>query len=142
MRLKEQRTVTRGLSDAFAYTADFSNIEDWDPGVKTSTQVGDGPVEVGTRFDLDVRFRSKTFPMTYEVTVFEPPHRVVLVGHGETLDAVDEIRFSSQDGRTVIDYTADLEFRNFIRFLIPVMRPKLRKVGEQALDGLVAALDG
>ena len=142
MRLKEQRTVTRDLNHVFAYTADFSNIEDWDPGVTKSTKVSDGPVEVGTRFDLDVRFGSKTVPMTYEVTIYEPPHRVVLVGHGETLDAVDEIRFSSRDGRTVIDYTADLEFRNFIRFLTPVMGPTLRKVGEKALDGLVAALDG
>ena len=142
MRLKEQRTVTRDLKDVFAYAADFSNIEDWDPGVKKSTKVGDAPVEVGTRFEIDVRFGSKTLPMTYKVTVYEPPHRVVLVGHGETLDAVDEIRFSSQDGRTVIDYTADLEFRNSLRYLVPVMGSKLRKVGDQALDGLVVALDG
>jgi len=80
--------------------------------------------------------------MTYEVTVYEPPKRVVLVGTGDTVGAIDEIRFSPQNGRTIIDYTADIEFRNFIRFLTPFMGSAMRKVGERALDGLVAALDG
>jgi dehydrogenase/reductase SDR family protein 12 len=142
MRLQEQRTVGRDLDEAFAYTADFSNIENWDPGVARSRKVGEDPVTVGTRFDLDVRFGSRIVPMTYEVTVYEPPSRVVLVGTGDTVGAVDEIRFASENGRTIIDYTADLEFRNFIRFLTPLMGPTIRKVGERALDGLVTALDG
>ncbi|HEY6629517.1 MAG TPA: SRPBCC family protein [Acidimicrobiia bacterium] len=142
MRLQEQRTVLRGLDEVFAYTADFSNIENWDPGVARSAKVGVEAVGVGTRFDLDVKFGSRIVPMTYEVTVYEPPKRVVLVGTGDTVGAIDEIRFSSQNGRTIIDYTADIEFRNFIRFLTPFMGSTMRKVGERALDGLVTALDG
>jgi carbon monoxide dehydrogenase subunit G len=142
MRLQEQRTVERDLSEVFAYTSDFSNIENWDPGVVRSTKVGQGRVGLGTRFDLDVKFGPRTVPMTYEVAVYEPPERVVLVGEGDTVGAVDEIRFSSENGRTIIDYTADIEFRNFIRFLTLVMGPTMRKVGERALDGLVTALDG
>jgi hypothetical protein len=42
---------------------------------------------------------------------------------------------------TVIDYTADLTFRNFFRFIRPLMRPILRRVGKDALDGLARVLD-
>ena len=129
------------MAEAFSYTADFSNIENWDPGVARSTKLGDEAVGLGTRFDLDVRFGSRQIPMVYTITAYEPPHRVVLVGRGETLHATDEIRFSQENDLTVIDYRADLIFRNALRFVIPFLGPVMRKVGERALDGLAAALD-
>ena len=141
MRLSEQRKVKRAIGEAFSYTADFSNIENWDPGVARSTKLDDGNVGLGTRFDLDVRFGSRQIPMVYEITAYEPHHRVVLVGRGETLDATDEIRFSQENDLTVIDYQADLMFRSALRFVIPFLGPVMRKVGERALDGLAAALD-
>jgi hypothetical protein len=141
VRLVERRWVTRPQPEAFEYTADFSNIEEWDPGVVASRKVTEGPIGVGTRFELEVKFGVGTTPMTYEITVYQPDHRVVLVGDGGKLHAVDEITFASHDNMTVIDYTADLTFRNFFRFIRPLMRPILRRVGKDALDGLAKALD-
>ena len=142
LRLIEQRWVLRNQAEAFAYTADFSNIEQWDPGVVRSEKVGNEPVGAGSRFDLEIRFGTGTVPMTYVITVFEPDDRVVLVGNGEKLTAMDEIRFSRHDNMTVIDYTADLTFHNYFRHLVRFMGPTLRKVGTRALDGLAARLDG
>jgi hypothetical protein len=141
VRLVERRWVTRPQPEAFEYTADFSNIEDWDPGVVTSRKITDGPIGVGTRFELEVKFGAGTTPMIYEITVYEPDHRVVLVGDGEKLHAVDEITFASHDNMTVIDYMADLTFHNFFRFIRPLMGPILSRVGKDAVDGLVRALD-
>jgi len=141
-RLVEQRWVARPQREVFAYTADFSNIQDWDPGVMSSNKITDGPVGLGTRYELEVRFGSGTSPMIYEITVYEPDHRVVLAGSGEKLLATDEIRFATHDNMTVIDYTADLSFLNFFKYLGPLLRPRLEKVGEDALNGLVKALDG
>jgi dehydrogenase/reductase SDR family protein 12 len=141
VRLFERRWVTRPQPEAFEYTADFSNIEDWDPGVVASRKVTEGPIGLGTRFELEVKFGAGTIPMIYEITVYQPDHRVVLVGDGEKLHAVDEITFASQDNMTVIDYTADLTFRNLFRFIRPLMGPVLRRVGKDAVDGLVRALD-
>lgn len=139
-RLVEQRRVVEPQVAVFTYTADFSNIEDWDPGVLSSSKVTDGPVAVGTRYELEVKFGSGTTPMTYEITAYEPEDRVVLVGTGPKLHAVDEIRFSTQDDMTVIDYTADLTFRTLFRYVVPLIKPALDRVGKRALDGLVEAL--
>ncbi|HET7846309.1 MAG TPA: SRPBCC family protein [Acidimicrobiia bacterium] len=141
-RLIEQRWVARPQEEAFIYTADFSNLQHWDPGVVSARKITNGPVGVGTCYEVEVRFGSGTSPMIYEITVYEPYSRVVLVGSGEKLYATDEIRFASHDNMTVIDYTADLSFRNFYRFLGPLLRARLNKVGKDALDGLVTALDG
>jgi dehydrogenase/reductase SDR family member 12 len=141
MRLQEQRRVNRPRQETFDYAADFSNIEEWDPGVISSKMVGDGPVKVGTKFDLEVKFGSAVVPMTYEVNLLEPGERVVLIGKGDKLDAIDEISFSEDGEMTVIDYKADIIFHNFFRYLGPLIAPAMRKVGKRALDGLVAALD-
>lgn len=141
VRLVEQRWVQRPQDEAFAYTADFSNIQDWDPGVVASRKVTEGPVGLGTRFELDVKFGTGTTPMTYEITEFEPSERMVLVGRGEKLIAVDEIRFARHDNLTVIDYTADLTFLNYFRHFTRILGPSVKKVGAKALDGLAGALD-
>ncbi|MDX1469280.1 MAG: SRPBCC family protein [Acidimicrobiia bacterium] len=140
MRLEEQRWVSRPQRDAFEYTADFSNISDWDPGVVASEKVTPGQVGVGTEFDLDVKFGNRTAPMRYRITEYQPDTRVVLVGEGRQLRAVDEIVFETQDNMTRIDYTADLQFRGYMRLVAPFLGKALEKVGEKALDGLESAL--
>ena len=140
MRLHEQRIVHRPIEEVFEYTADFSHISEWDPGVGSSHAMSAGPVGLGSQFAVEAVFGSSTIPMVYEVTAYEPPNRVVLIGKGDTLDAVDEITFSEQEGGTLIDYTADLTFHGAIRFVIPFMGPLMKRVGRRALDGLVAQL--
>jgi uncharacterized protein YndB with AHSA1/START domain len=140
--MHETRQIARPLEEVFEYTADFANSARWDPGVSMSTKVTDGAVGVGTKYDLVAEFGSSQVPMIYEIVEFEPPTRVVLTGTGETVDAVDEIVFAAREGGTFVDYTADLTFNNWLRFLGPLLSPIMRRVGERALNGLVGALEG
>ena len=140
MRLQEQRWVKASQKDACDFTADFSHIARWDPGVVSSHKTTPGPVGEGSEFDLEVKLGRGTVPMRYRITEFEPDSRVVLVGEGEQLTAVDEILFDTQDNLTRIDYTADLTFHNYMRYLEPLLGAAIRKVGARALDGLAEAL--
>ncbi len=140
VRLHEVRTVDKSIDEVFAYTADFANIESWDPGVASSQRVGDGPVGVGAEFDLRVRFGPSTAPMRYRITEYEPPHRVVLVGEGRALTAVDEITFSVDEGGTRIEYIADLDFKGPFTLLEQLFSGRLHEIGKKAVDGLERAL--
>lgn len=139
--LNEHVSVSRDIDEAFAYTADFSHIADWDPGIARSGKRGDGPVEVGTEFDVVAVFGGREVPMVYTITEFDPPNRVVLEGKGDQLDAIDTITFAVTDDGTRIDYSAELTFHNFIRFIEPLLGRTLQKVGRRAVAGLKAALD-
>ena len=48
-------TVKSSLSpdEAFDYMTDLSNLPDWDPGVSSSEQVGEGEIEKGSAFQID-----------------------------------------------------------------------------------------
>lgn len=141
MRLEEQRRITRPQGEVFAYVAEFSNSAEWDPGVDSARRLDEGPLGVGSRFHVEVKFGGTTSPMTYEILTYEPDRRVVLEGKGERVTALDDIRFRSEDGVTVVDYTADLEFKGLLGLVAPLLSPYLKKnVGKKALDGLVATL--
>ncbi len=139
-RLSEQIITRTPVEKAFAYAADFNNIQEWDPGISESAQIGEGPVGLGTRFDVLVAFGSRHIPMVYTITEFDPPHRVVLVGQGSSLTAVDEITFAEVPQGTAIRYTADLTFKGFGRFVEPFLGSVLKGVGRKAVEGLSAAL--
>lgn len=141
MKLHETRHIDRPLHEVFALTADFSNAEKWDPGVASSKPMERGAPGVGSRYEVMVLFGSREIPMTYEITVLEQDSRVVLEGRGATITAVDDIRFEERDGGTLVDYTADLKFTNWMRFITPLLASTLTRVGEKALDGLVETLE-
>lgn len=141
-RLHETITVRRPVEEAFRYTADFTNIENWDPSITASAKTSPGPVAKGTTFELKLKFGTVTVPMVYTITEFEPPHRVVLVGESSTLRAVDEITFAAVPQGTVITYTADLTFGGVMKLVVPFLGPVVRTIGRRAVRGLAQALDG
>jgi dehydrogenase/reductase SDR family member 12 len=140
VRLHENRHIARPVAEVFAFTADFANAERWDPGVVSSRRIEDGPPGVGSKYELTVSFGSREVPMRYEITEWEQDSRVVLEGRGETIEALDVIQFEGDQGGTLVDYTADLTFTNWIRFVAPLISPVLQKVGARALNGLVETL--
>jgi carbon monoxide dehydrogenase subunit G len=140
-RLHEQIETPLALDVAFAFVADFANSMRWDPGVASSERLDDGPVGVGARYRLAVRMGGRTAPMEYRVTIFEPSRRVVLVGEGSGVSAVDEIRFEAAGSGTHIDYTADIKLGGVLRLAQPFLGRAFRKIATDALGGMQKALD-
>ena len=139
-RLYEQIETTLPPESAFDFVADFANAERWDPGVARSTRLDGGPVSVGSRFSLDVRMGGRTAPMTYRVATLERPRRVVLVGEGSGVDAVDEIVFEPAGGGTRIRYTADIRLRGLLKLAQPFLSGAFEKIGKDAAEGMHTTL--
>ena len=126
---------------AFAFIADFANAMHWDPGTVTSERIDDGPVGLGARYRLGVRLGGRVAPMEYRISTFQPPHRVVLVGEGSGVSAVDEIRFEPSGSGTRIDYSADIRLGGVLRLVQPFLGRAFAKLGRDALAGMQRALD-
>lgn len=137
--LHEELDVDVPVEEAFAFVGDFANAQGWDPGVESSRNATGSPVGVGTRYDLIVIFGDRRLPMTYEVTVFDPPRRVVLHGTGSTVTAVDDIRFEPSPSGTRIHYTADLRLKGLARVAEPLLRGRFHETGRRAMAGMESA---
>lgn len=141
-RLHETVVTALPVDAAFPFIADFANNPIWDPGTAAARRIDDGPVGVGSTYELDIRMGGRTVPMTYRITAYEPNQRVELEGVGATVRARDDIRFSATpDGGTHVDYVADIELTGWMRLLTPFAQGALRRIGEQARDGMQRALD-
>jgi carbon monoxide dehydrogenase subunit G len=139
--LQETLEVDRPLDEVFAFVGDFANTKEWDPGVADAANVTEGgEIGVGTRYRVDVVFGGRTLPMTYEVTAWDPPNRVVLRGEGSTVTAVDDIRFEAIDAGTRIRYSADLRLKGLLKLAEPFLKGRFDRTGREAMAGMRRAL--
>jgi dehydrogenase/reductase SDR family member 12 len=139
-RIQERIETALPIESAFDFVADFANSATWDPGTVTSRPLVDGPVGVGTRYALEVRMGGRVAPMEYRIREFDRPVRVVLVGTGSGVDAVDEIRFARDGDGTTIHYTADIKLGGLLRFAQPFLGRAFAKIGRDAAGGMEQTL--
>ena len=142
MRFSEHIVVSRPAPDAFRYIAAFENTAEWDPGIVESRKLTDGPVRVGSQFDVVALFRGKRQRFRYTVTELDDGRRIVLEGVGAKATSVDAITVDPSDGGSRIFYTADIQLIGLRRIAEPLLKPMLAKTGEDALAGLKQKLDG
>ena len=127
---------------AFEFVADFSTTQEWDPGVPKARRLDNGPIGIGSRFELVSRFGSKEQTIVYEITAFDPPNSVTLVGDGTTFRGTDVISLTPRDaGGTHIRYTADLGLKGLAAVALPFIGSKLDEMSDRAVEGMKAALD-
>lgn len=134
--LHERIETALPLESTFDYIADFANSQEWDPGVVTARRLDDGPVGVGSRYELGVRMGGRVAPMEYRITTYDRPHRVVLTGSGSGVEAVDDIRFESVADGTAIDYTADIRLGGLLRLAQPFLGGTFERIGRDAAGGM------
>jgi len=140
IRLIASIHVKSPLSSVFKYVSDFSHIQEWDPGVVSSTKIQTVKTGVGSAYDLTLNFGPFRPKMTYVIIEYEPFSKVVLKGAGDSFSAIDTIVFKQSVTGTQIDYQADIEFSGFGRYLEGFVTPLMKRIGKKAMMGLEQSL--
>jgi dehydrogenase/reductase SDR family member 12 len=129
---------------AFDHLADFTTTADWDPGIAAAERLDDGPIGLGSRFQVRSRIGLVTVPLVYEITRYERPDRLVLSTIGPVHRGEDDVRFEARaDGGTAVTWRAMFAVRGPIgRLLDPGLAVGFRRVGKAAVAGLERSLRG
>jgi len=133
-------SIPRPPSEVFAYLANFENTAEWDPGVAEATKTTQGPVGLGSTFDLVALFRGRPIPVRYEVTVFEPESRVVLVGRNKRFTGTDDIGVSADGDGSTVSWNADFQMEGLGKLFQPFLGGVFEKLSVEAIDGLKKTL--
>jgi carbon monoxide dehydrogenase subunit G len=139
--MKLQRTVETKAAPAvvFAYLSDFTHTNEWDPGtVHTELTSGDGGV--GTKYHNVSKFMGRETELTYEVVQHQPDYRFALRGENSSVIANDTMEISRSGEGSTVTYTADFEFKGIGKLVAPLLKPALKKLGDEAETGLRDAL--
>jgi hypothetical protein len=134
------RKVPITCAAAFDAVADFTSSATWDPGIASARRLDDGPLGVGSRFEVRYRVGPVTSPLVYEIAVYERPSRVVLTTDSLLHTGEDDVRFEQVGQATVVRWRARFGFRGPGRLLEPLLRVGFPRVAREAGDGLAAYL--
>jgi uncharacterized protein YndB with AHSA1/START domain len=139
MRLEKTVVTDKPLARVFDYLSDFTSTTDWDPGtVTTVRQAGDGGV--GTSYLNTSEFLGRRTELRYVVEELVPRERIRLRGENKTVISVDTMTFRATGAGTEVTYTAEFTFKGSARYVAPLFRPALARLGDQAEAGLRRAL--
>ena len=139
--MKVQRIVhtDKPLTKVFDYLSDFTTTTDWDPGtVSTVREQGDGGV--GTTYRNTSEFMGRQTELRYVVQELVPGERIKLRGENKTVISVDTMIFRPAGDQTEVTYSAEFAFKGAVRYLAPLLRPALNRLGDHAADGMREAL--
>jgi hypothetical protein len=138
-------TVTRSTpatpEEAFDFIADFTTSQLWDPGIAEARRLDEGPIGLGSRFEVRYRAGLVKVPLVYEITRYERPGHLVLSTLGVAHHGEDDVHFSATSEGTHVVWNATFGLRGPGRLLDPLLQRGFPKVADKAGDGLKERLD-
>jgi len=127
----------RTQEDVFAYLSDFSTTQEWDPGVAEAQRLDEGPIAVGSRFNVVAEFMGRKTPLVYAVVAYDAPHSITLRGDNATVISLDTIAFEpTAAGGTRVSYDADLTLKGPLGIGDPLLKLVFNRIGDRAVAGL------
>ena len=129
------------LEDVFARMADFTNAEDWDPGVIKSVGASEGKIGLGSTFLLTVPSARKTMELKYVIEQYQPGELLVLRAVTPRLESLDRLSFARTSEGCEMTYDATLFFKGVAVLATPLLALSFRKIGDRARDSLKRYLD-
>lgn len=136
---QRQLVVDAPAEAVFAYLADFTTTEQWDPStVSTARIAGDGGV--GTRYVNKSRFVGSTSEIGYEVISMTPGRSIELRGVNRYLVAHDSITVVPQSNGTQVTYRVRFAFQGWLRWMEPLLQLAVAHLLDDGAHGLRRAL--
>jgi carbon monoxide dehydrogenase subunit G len=139
------RTITvPGEPEAvFDYVADFATTEEWDPGIESARKTSQGPVGLGSEFELTAVFMGRKLRTTYRIVGYERPTEVVIKGGTNRFTSTDTLTVTpTDDERVRVGYRAVFELGGLLRFAEPLLRGTFERIADKAVAGLAEKLSG
>lgn len=131
------------IAKVFAFLADFSTTQQWDPGVVEARRLDQREVTVGSRFRLVAKFAGRRVALTYEISEFLPLQKVVLRAENAFVRSIDTMTFTRDDvaQTTTVSYDAQLQPKGLFKLFNPIFARLFKQIGDSAAQGLQRAVD-
>lgn len=140
LTMQEKFDSERTIGNVFDYIVDFSRIDQWDHTITSAVKVTDGPIGLGTKFDLVFSMGLRKIPISYEITEFDYPNKAILTGISDNFTAVDTVNIVQAANGCHVNWHAQLEFTGFAEKIVPMIKAKIVAGGKKTIRDLEIAL--
>jgi uncharacterized protein YndB with AHSA1/START domain len=131
--------IQRPVEDVFAFLADFQNLPKWNYAIVETTKTSPGPVGVGTTYrqTRSIPTRSEE---RFEVTAFQPPHRLEIQGQIGPFRATIGYLLEPTDSGTRLTNAVDLGGSGPLTLVAPLATSRVKHAVAANLDTLTQFL--
>ena len=136
MGVRIQIDIQRTIGDVFAFTSDVANLPLHDKGILEVKKITDGPIGVGTTFNLITRYLGIHLTAVLVFTVYEPNGRFSFKVISEPFPVETHYIFTSLDSGTRVRIEREPQPRGVWKWLIPLVKIPARQKLYIELNGL------
>jgi Polyketide cyclase / dehydrase and lipid transport len=140
MKFANTITIKRGPAVVFAYLAHLENLPQWNYAILETRKLTTGPVNVGSRYG---QTRANLVPgnENFEVTEFEPDHKLTIRGSLNSLPAQISYTLRPDGNATTLTNTVNLQPAGPLSLLAPLATPRIKSAVAANLDVLKRTLE-
>jgi len=140
MHVERTFSVPRPVDEVFAYLADFTHTEEWDPGTISTTRIsGDGGL--GTAYANTSEFMGRRVELVYETVTHRPPHEVELRGRNGRTTATDHLWCEAAGASTSVRYRATFDFAFPLNLVAPLaIRKRVEALADETVEQIQRSL--
>lgn len=128
------QVIPRPVGDVFDTVVDGGRFAEWNPTVKSSRQLTDGPIGDGTRFEWELTGFGR---VVQELAEFDPNRRVRIVPQIASLKGGHRFTFTEVPEGTRVDHQLEMVPQGVFRLIGPLTAT----IGRRNLRATAAALE-
>jgi uncharacterized protein YndB with AHSA1/START domain len=137
MRITESITIERPAEDVWAVVSDLDTHTAWRPALVEFRQLGDGPLEVGTRIREVLRWGKREIEIEDVVTALDPPRRLALSGGWKAAEFDVEFTLEPEGDGTRVTMDWPLRPKSLLlRLAAPFLKGTMSKATREELEKL------
>jgi hypothetical protein len=140
MQFSNTVAINRRRDEVFAYLSDFENIPAWNYAIDRTSQIGTGPVGVGTQY-TQTRTLPRPSEETFEVITFTSPERLAIRGTLGPFQADSDYQFEDVDETTILTNSMTLEASGLMRVAATLAGSRVQKAVAENLHVLKGLLE-
>jgi uncharacterized protein YndB with AHSA1/START domain len=116
--LTRTHVIKKPVAQVFRVVADGGNFASWNPTIRASRRLDEGPIGKGAKFEWDLRGFGK---VVQEFQEYEGNARVRIVPHIKTMQGGHRFRFRAEGSDTRIDHELEMTPIGIFRLMGPMM---------------------
>lgn len=125
----------------FGYIADLRNMPTWDPTIVNARRVDQGPLTVGSQFELAACFLGRHKLLPARVLQLDPPQRIALECDTDELRMVDAVDLEKTQDGTRVSWQSSISLRG-LRYVYDIpLHLGIQWMGRRAIAGLRRELE-
>jgi uncharacterized protein YndB with AHSA1/START domain len=136
--LRRTQFIRAPIERVFGTISSGGSFAEWNPTIRASRRLGDGPVGNGTRFEWELRGFGK---VVQELREFDSPRQVRIVPRMRQLKGGHRFKLTADGGRTRVDHELEMSPTGAFRMFAPMMGIPGRKNLQDTASALQAHLE-